>query len=218
LRLVEHQISGGSHGIGRAIAAGFADEGGQVVIADLAPPDFFAGDPQVAGITGDIAQPGFAAQVLDTAVSRFGKADVLVNDAAAYPDGTLLEMPAAAWERVFAVNVTGTLAGTSRSAAITIQAQPAIVIVQKAEYVVKKGQLTVQATSTNIGAIGSVAIPALQVFNATTGASIGFIRLANVGKGNVGSFTGVLTVTGALTSIGVQDFAGGLAIATVAQK
>jgi hypothetical protein len=42
--------------------------------------------------------------------------------------------------------------------------------------------------------------------------------LANVGKGNVGSFTGVLTVTGALASIGVQDFAGGLAIATVAQK
>ena len=101
-------VSGGSHGIGRAIAAGFAGEGGQVVIADLAPPDYFAGDPHVAGITGDIAQPGFAAQVLDTAVSRFGKADVLVNDAAAYPDGTLLDMPAAAWERVFAVNVTGT--------------------------------------------------------------------------------------------------------------
>ena len=101
-------VSGGSHGIGRAIAAGFAGEGGQVVIADLVPPDFFAGDPQTAGVTGDIAKPGFAEQVLDTAVRRFGKADILVNDAAAYPDGTLLDMPAAAWERVFAVNVTGT--------------------------------------------------------------------------------------------------------------
>ena len=116
------------------------------------------------------------------------------------------------------VNVTGTLAGASRSGAITVQAQPAIVAVQKAEYVLKKGQLTVQATSTNIGAIGTVAIPALQVFNATTGVSIGTIRLANVGKGNVGSFTGVLIATGALTSIGVQDFAGGLAISAVAQK
>lgn len=101
-------VSGGSHGIGRAIAAGFAGEGGQVVIADLATPDFFSGDPQVAGITGDIAEPGFAEQVLDAAVRRFGKADILVNDAAAYPDGTLLDMPAVAWERVFAVNVTGT--------------------------------------------------------------------------------------------------------------
>jgi NAD(P)-dependent dehydrogenase (short-subunit alcohol dehydrogenase family) len=101
-------VSGGSHGIGRAIAAGFAGEGGQVVIADLAPPGFFSGDPQVTGITGDIAEPGFAERVLDTAVGRFGKADILVNDAAAYPDGTLLDMPVAAWERVFAVNVTGT--------------------------------------------------------------------------------------------------------------
>ena len=51
-------VSGGSHGIGRAIATGFADEGAQVVIADLAPPDFFSGNPQIAGITGDIAKPG----------------------------------------------------------------------------------------------------------------------------------------------------------------
>jgi hypothetical protein len=116
------------------------------------------------------------------------------------------------------VTVTGSLAGTSRSGEIVVQAQPAIVAVQKAEYVVKKGQLTVQATSTNIGAVGSAAIPALQVFNAATGASIGSIRLANVGKGNVGSFTGVLTAAGALSSIGVQDFAGGLAISAVAQK
>jgi NAD(P)-dependent dehydrogenase (short-subunit alcohol dehydrogenase family) len=101
-------VSGGSHGIGRAVAAGLADEGAQVVIADLEPPAFFAGDPRIAGVTGDIAQPGFAEQVLATAVSRFGRADVLVNDAAAYPDGTLLDMPAAAWDRVFAVNVTGT--------------------------------------------------------------------------------------------------------------
>jgi 3-oxoacyl-[acyl-carrier protein] reductase len=101
-------VSGGSHGIGRATAAGFAAAGANVVVADLAPADFFADDPRVAAITGDIAEPGFAERVLGTAVGRFGKADVLVNDAAAYPDGTLLDMPAAAWQRVFDVNVTGT--------------------------------------------------------------------------------------------------------------
>jgi NAD(P)-dependent dehydrogenase (short-subunit alcohol dehydrogenase family) len=100
-------VSGGSHGIGRAIAAGFAGEGARVVIADLTPPDFFTGDPRIAGIAGDIAEPGFAEQVLGTALNRFGKADILVNDAASYPDGTLLDMPVADWERVFAVNVTG---------------------------------------------------------------------------------------------------------------
>jgi NAD(P)-dependent dehydrogenase (short-subunit alcohol dehydrogenase family) len=100
-------VSGGSNGLGRAIAAGFAAEGGQVLVADLVDPGFFAGNPQVATVTGDIAEPGFAGQVIETAVGRFGKADFLVNDAAAYPDGTLLEMPARDWDRVFAVNVTG---------------------------------------------------------------------------------------------------------------
>jgi hypothetical protein len=114
------------------------------------------------------------------------------------------------------VTVTGTLAGTTRSGAVTVKAQPAIVVIQKAEYVVKKGQLNVQATSTNIA--GGAAIPSLTVYNASTGALIGSLRLANVGNGNVGQFNGILTVTGSLTSIGVQDFAGGLAIGAVAQK
>jgi hypothetical protein len=116
------------------------------------------------------------------------------------------------------VTVTGTLAGTTRSGAVTVKHQPAIVVIQKAEYVVKKGQLTVQATTTNIEPVGADIIPSLTVYNASTGALVGSIRLANVGKGNVGTFTGVLTVTGSLTSIGVQDFAGGLAIGAVAQK
>ena len=116
------------------------------------------------------------------------------------------------------VNVTGTLAGISRSAAVTIQAQPAKVIIQKAEYEVKKGQLTVQATSTNVEPPGQGIIPSLTVYNASTGALIGSIRLANVGKGNVGQFNSVLTATGSITSIAVQDFAGGLAIGAVAQK
>jgi hypothetical protein len=116
------------------------------------------------------------------------------------------------------VAVTGALGATSRSGAVTVKSQPAIVMIQKAEYVVKKGQLTVQASSTNIGAVAGGLVPAVQVYNAASGLLIGSIRLANVGKGNLGSFTGVLSVTGSLTSIGVQDFAGGLAIAAVAQK
>lgn len=101
-------VSGGSNGIGRAIAAGFASEGAQVLICDLAEPEYFSRNPQVAAVIGDIGEPGFAGRAIDTAVRRFGKADILVNDAASYPDGTLLEMAARDWDRVFAVNVTGT--------------------------------------------------------------------------------------------------------------
>jgi hypothetical protein len=87
----------------------------------------------------------------------------------------------------------------------------------KAEYVVKKGQLTVQATSTNIEPVGSAVVPSLQVYNASTGALIGIIRVANINNG-IGTFTGAFNVSSSLTSVAVQDFAGGVAIAAVAQK
>jgi hypothetical protein len=115
------------------------------------------------------------------------------------------------------VNITGTLAGISRSGVVTVKKQPTIVVVTKAEYVVKKGQLTIEATSTNVEPIGQDIIPSLTVYNPTTGALVGSMRLNGVNKG-VGTFTSVLTVSGSLTSVGVQDFAGGLAIASVAQK
>jgi len=101
-------VTGGSNGIGRAITESFAGEGARVLVCDLVDSGYFTGDTRVATVTGDIGRPGLADQVIATAVSQWGKADILVNDAASYPDGTLLEMPADAWDRVFGVNVTGT--------------------------------------------------------------------------------------------------------------
>ena len=100
-------VTGGSNGIGRAITEALAAEGARVVICDLADSGYFAGNPAVVTVTGDVADRGLADRVIGEAVSRWGRADVLVNDAASYPDGTLLEMQADAWDRVFRVNVTG---------------------------------------------------------------------------------------------------------------
>jgi 3-oxoacyl-[acyl-carrier protein] reductase len=100
-------VTGGSNGIGRAITEALAGEGARVVICDLSDSGYFAGNPAVATVTGDVAEHGLADRVLAEAVTRWGRVDVLVNDAAAYPDGTLLEMRPDAWDRVFRVNVTG---------------------------------------------------------------------------------------------------------------
>ena len=101
-------VSGGSNGIGRAIVQALADEGASVVICDLVDTHYFADRPQITTVVADISDASTAGRVIAEATSRYGPVDLLVNDAAAYPDGTLLEMPAADWSRVFAVNVTGT--------------------------------------------------------------------------------------------------------------
>jgi NAD(P)-dependent dehydrogenase (short-subunit alcohol dehydrogenase family) len=101
-------VTGGSNGIGRAITQAFADEGANVLVCDLVDSGYFERHPHVATITGDIGRAGLADEAIAAAVGRWGKADILVNDAASYPDGTLLEMPTEAWDRVFSVNVTGT--------------------------------------------------------------------------------------------------------------
>jgi NAD(P)-dependent dehydrogenase (short-subunit alcohol dehydrogenase family) len=101
-------VTGGSNGIGRAIATELVAAGACVVVCDLVDTDHFAGNPRVATLVADISEPATADLAVAAAVSRWGKVDILINDAAAYPDGTLLDMPARAFDRVFAVNVSGT--------------------------------------------------------------------------------------------------------------
>ena len=103
-------VTGGSNGLGRAIAGAFLEEGARVGILDLAEASFFAGRDDVAAIVGDVADPTVVADAVERVAKRFGKVDVLVNDAAAYPDSPVLEMPVEEWRRVFDVNVTGAFA------------------------------------------------------------------------------------------------------------
>jgi NAD(P)-dependent dehydrogenase (short-subunit alcohol dehydrogenase family) len=101
-------VTGGSNGIGRAVTAGLVTEGASVLVCDLVDSGFFDGERRVATLTGDVADDGFAASAVATAAERFGRhAEILVNDAASYPDGSLLQMSTRDWDRVFRVNVTG---------------------------------------------------------------------------------------------------------------
>lgn len=83
-------ITGGDSGIGRAVAVLFAREGADVVIAHLDEPD----DAQETAarvrkegreclvVAGDIADPRFCRELVARTVERFGKLDILVNNAA----------------------------------------------------------------------------------------------------------------------------------------
>lgn len=103
-------VTGGANGLGRAIVAAFLEEGARVGILDLEEAGAFAGRDDVLTLVGDVADPQVAAGAVAATVERFGGLDILVNDAAAYPDGSIVNMPVDEWRRVFEVNVTGAFA------------------------------------------------------------------------------------------------------------
>jgi NAD(P)-dependent dehydrogenase (short-subunit alcohol dehydrogenase family) len=103
-------ITGGATGLGRAIALRFAQEGAQVVVADINDHD----GPRTAAEAGalfihcDTAQSGQAQAAVETTLTNFGGLDVLVN-AAAHLGGMhgVATMPESEWSAVLSVTLDG---------------------------------------------------------------------------------------------------------------
>jgi len=76
-------VSGASQGIGAALVEAFLKRGYSVVAnsRNITKANPFAASPNLALIDGDIGDPKTAAKIVDTAVSRFGRVDVLINNA-----------------------------------------------------------------------------------------------------------------------------------------
>ncbi len=112
-------VTGGGHGIGAAYCEGLARHGASVVVADLdhdAAADV-AGKLQASGaaacaVRADVSDPDSVLEMAQTARSRFGFADILVNNAAIFATIPLSRgdhdtVPVEEWDRVMAVNVKG---------------------------------------------------------------------------------------------------------------
>jgi NAD(P)-dependent dehydrogenase (short-subunit alcohol dehydrogenase family) len=110
-------ITGASSGIGRAIARRFAAEGARLVLADVTEDVREGGEPtaallraaghEVAFVETDVSQEPDAARAVDLAIRRFGRLDVLVNDAAIGVGKRLTDVSLEEWNRTLAVNLTG---------------------------------------------------------------------------------------------------------------
>jgi NAD(P)-dependent dehydrogenase (short-subunit alcohol dehydrogenase family) len=103
-------VTGGAQGIGRAIVAKLAEEGATVVIGDIDTAKAEAAAAEVSGlaITTDIAEPEQVANLVDTTVERYGKLDVLVNNAAIVPFTAWDDIDFDEWRRLTRVNLDGT--------------------------------------------------------------------------------------------------------------
>ena len=107
-------VTGATSGMGEGIARLFAAEGAQVVIGDSSDG---TGEAAVASIAreggqavfvrADVRNESECRALIDRTVEKFGRIDVLVNNAGISTRGTIESTTAATWDDVFAVNVRG---------------------------------------------------------------------------------------------------------------
>lgn len=121
-------ITGGGSGIGKATALRFADEGAHVIIWDVvdAKGEETLAELKTRGSNAvyyhvDTTDKEQIAKATEDVVSRFGRIDILINNAGITKDSTLLKMTDEQWERVIDVNLNGVYHCTRAIAPIMVQ-------------------------------------------------------------------------------------------------
>ena len=107
-------VTGGSQGIGRAIAFMFAAEGAKVMIcsrrqeaAEMVASEIRSVGGEGAAVRADIARRSEVEGLIAGCVERFGRLDILVNNAAITKDALVLRMKDEDWDDVLDVNLKG---------------------------------------------------------------------------------------------------------------
>ena len=110
-------VTGGAKGIGRHYSQALAAEGARVMIADIADGRELAaeiaakhGANSVISAIADVSDEGAVKALVGETMARFGKIDVLVNNAALYAplqETKCTEIEAELWDKVMAVNLRG---------------------------------------------------------------------------------------------------------------
>jgi NAD(P)-dependent dehydrogenase (short-subunit alcohol dehydrogenase family) len=105
-------MTGVASGLGRATARIFAAEGARLVLVDIAGPALAAlaealraDGTEVETLVGNVAQAEVASQAVRIAAERFGRIDILFNNAGIDPDGSIVDTSEAAWDEAMGVNL-----------------------------------------------------------------------------------------------------------------
>jgi 3-oxoacyl-[acyl-carrier protein] reductase len=108
-------VTGGSKGIGKAVARGLAQEGARVAICARGKSDLEstvaeltkATGAEMFAVAGDLTQDADVRRIVDATAAHFGRIDILVNNAGAAPGGLLLELTEEDWHRALELKFLG---------------------------------------------------------------------------------------------------------------
>lgn len=128
-------VTGAAQGIGMAIARQLAREGASVVMWDVKPEGLAQSAKMLADegctvqhtVVDVTSQPSVMAG-LDSALTNYGRIDVLVNAAGVLHTGALLEMGTADWQGTFDVNVKGTFLVSTSVAKVMCQQRSGCIV------------------------------------------------------------------------------------------
>jgi 3-oxoacyl-[acyl-carrier protein] reductase len=106
-------VTGGGSGFGEGIARRFAEEGAKVVVNDINADGarrvaevIAQQGGQAAHVKGDVTKRGDVKAMVDAAVERYGRLDIMVNNAGTtHRNQPMLDVPEDVYDRIFAVNV-----------------------------------------------------------------------------------------------------------------
>jgi NAD(P)-dependent dehydrogenase (short-subunit alcohol dehydrogenase family) len=139
-------VTGASHGIGRAVALAYAQEGAGVVVCarsepalDVAVQEIRDAGGRVCGIAGDVGRPHDAQRIVQKALEEFGALHILVNNASLLgPRVPIAHYPLSAWEEVVRINLTA----------------PFLMIQQGLKVMISQRQGSIINVSSGVGRVG----------------------------------------------------------------
>lgn len=110
-------VTGASQGIGAGIVTAFAERGYNVVATSrqVTSSDAFRASDQIAVVDGDIGDPETARRVAETAISRFGSIDALVNNAGIFYTKPFIDYTMDDFRKLSSTNLEGFIHLTQRA-------------------------------------------------------------------------------------------------------
>lgn len=155
-------VTGGTRGIGRAIALALVKHGARVAVsyrkdraaAEQALTEFLNLGGEVMAVQNNMAEPAEAEALITGVVAHFGRLDVLINNAGITADGAFATMAADDIEKVISTNLAGTIHLSLLAAPHLIASRGCILMVSSLASVGgKEGQVLYSASKGGINAL-----------------------------------------------------------------